>query len=502
MQLPFGIPASKVFRYAIGALILIAIGVYIFVARGKNLGATLIISPADFKEQVSVSGTVIAAQNVGLGFSANGRIAGIYAKVGQHIDTGAIIAETENGDLVAAIAQKQAAFAVAEANLESLKKGTRSEEIAVASTAVASAISALATAVQSAYTTCDDAVHNRADSFFTNPRTDSKLSFTVANSALKLSVERDRSSMENVLANWANLVAKISNENTADSAKQSQNYISQVISLLAEANNAVNQGLPDQTTSVSTISSYGTTLATARTNVNTAATTLASSVANLESAQKNLALKRAGSTNESITAQESIVASAVADVQNARAALAKTRIVAPFGGTVTRMDAKVGEVVSPTASLIAMQSAGIFEIETYVPEVSISRIVSGNPATTTLDAYGPSIVFSAKVLAVDPAETIKDGVPTYKVTLAFLSEDLRIRSGMTANVVIETGVLHNAIVIPSGAIGAKNGIQFVSVVDRGSITPRTVTTGVSPSLGQAYVLSGLSKGDVILLAPR
>jgi hypothetical protein len=72
---------------------------------------------------------------------------------------------------------------------------------------------------------------------------------------------------------------------------------------------------------------------------------------------------------------------------------------------------------------------------------------------------------------------------------------------MTANVIIETGILHDAIVIPVGAVGVKNGESYVSVADRGEIVPRTVMLGPSPALGQAEVLSGLSQGDVILLAP-
>ena len=104
-------------------------------------------------------------------------------------------------------------------------------------------------------------------------------------------------------------------------------------------------------------------------------------------------------------------------------------------------------------------------------------------------------------MVVDPAETIKDGVPTYKTTLTFLARDSRIRSGMTANVDIETGVLHDAIVIPRGAVGTKNGTPYVSVLDQGNVVERSVMTGPSPALGQVEILSGLSRGDIILLSP-
>lgn len=487
--------------YAFGAVVLLVVGGYFFLKGGNNLGATLSIAPADFKEQVSVSGTVVATQDVALGFAANGRILGTYASVGQHVAAGTILAETENGDLVAMLAQKQSALAGAEANLASLKSGTRPEEIAVAATAVTNAHAALTNAIQNAYTASDGAVHNTADSFFSNPRSNPKLSFSVANSNLKTVVENDRTTIEPVLGKWALLVTGLSPATVSDAAKQSQAYLALVTTLLVDANAAINQSVPDQMTSAATLSSYGTTLAAARANVNTAATALTNAAATLDAAQSTLTLKQAGATSDALAAETALVAAATADIRSAQASLGKTRIVAPFSGTVTRMDVKVGEIVSPTTSEISMQSDGIFEIETYVPEMAIARIVVGNPATTTLDAYGSSVAFPSVVVAVDPAETIKDGVPTYKTTLAFLAKDPRIRSGMTANVIMETGLLHEAIVIPQGAVGTKNGLSYVSVVSHGAVVSRTVTTGLSPMLGQVQVLSGLSNGEVILLAP-
>ncbi len=475
------------FKYGAPVLVVVLILGYVFFGRGGSAGATFVVSSGDFREQVSVSGTVIAANDVDLGFAANGRIAGTYARVGQYVGAGTLLAQVENGDLLAALAEKRAALA-------SLQAGTRPEQLAIKQAAVASDKAKLVDAITAAYTTCDDAVHNKLDTFFTNPRTDPKLTFTTSNSSLKTTVEADRFAMEPVLKSWALLVARLSDESASDDAVQSQKYLSQVMTLLADSNSAINQGVPDPTVTASVLSSYGTTLATARTNVNDTAAALTSAMSALTDAEKSLDLDLAGSTSLDLAAAQ-------AEVENARAALAKTYVVAPFAGIVTRMDAKVGEIVSPSESLISMQSAGVFEIETFVPEVAIARIAPGNPATTTLDAYGSAVAFPAKVVAVDPAETVKDGVPTYKTTLAFLAADPRIRSGMTANVVMETGMLHDAIVIPAGAVGSKSGESYVSILEKGTPVNRTVSTGPSPALGQAHILSGLFEGDVILLSP-
>jgi len=487
MSFSLGRLAFTGWRFALGALVVVALGWYVLIGRGNTFGPTFTVTLDDFREQVRVSGTVIATKDAALGFAANGRIAGVYAKVGQHVGAGAVLAETENGDLVAALAQ-------ARANLASLRAGARPEEIAVAETTVANARAALMGDIRTAYTVSDDAIHNKTDALFTNPHTNPQLSFTVTNAALKIAVERERTDMELILADWALLVAELADDTVADSAVRARAYLAQVVTFLANVNLALNQGVSDQGTTTAELSAYGTTISTTRTGVNATLATLTNDVATLTAAESALTLKRVGPTDDAVAAQEALV-------RSAQAALQKTRIVAPFSGTVTRMDAKVGEIVSPTTSEISLQSDGIFEIETYIPEVAIARVAAGNKATTTLDAYGPTVAFPSIVVSVDPAETVKDGVPTYKTVLSFLSADPRIRSGMTANVIITTGTLQDVVVIPSGAVGAGVDGPYVSLVVGESVIARAVTTGSLPALGQIVVTSGLSAGDVILLSP-
>lgn len=471
--------------------LIVGFGGYYLFGRSAGFGATLTIHPGAFTQTVNISGTVVASQSAALGFSANGRIAATYVTVGQHVEAGQLLAETENGDLAAALSE-------AKANLASLQAGSRPEQVSVASTSVANAELTLVTAIQSAYTAADAAVHNTIDAFFINPRTSPKISFIVTNTVLGRTVEQDRAAIESVLGDWATAVNTVTSDTAADVAAVSATNLARVVTLLSDANAALNQATPDALTSAAMLSSYVTTVSAARTTVNTALTALTADSAALNSAKRNLALVVAGPTNDALAAQAALV-------QSASAALQKTRITAPFSGLVTQMDAKVGETVSPSESDISLQSDGLFEVETYVPEVSIASVSVGNTCTVSLDAYGPSVTFPAKVVSVDPAETVKDGVPTYKTTLAFLSKDARIRSGMTANVSIETATLPHSIVIPAGAIGAdasRNNQPYVSVVVDGKVEKRTVSVASTPpALGQALIESGLSDGDVILLAP-
>lgn len=460
---------------------------YLFFGGGEAYGATLTVKKGDFAKEVRASGTVIAAQDVNLGFAMSGRISSVNVKVGSYVYSGQVLAQIENGDLVAQVSERQA-------DLDELLDGTRPEEIAIAEADVVSDRTALVNAIRSAYTSADDAVRNKADAAFTNSRTNPDLSVTVPNAMLEKKVEQDRAAVETVLVSWEGSLSTLSTENAVAAAQTSSANLAKISAFLSDLNAALNQAVADGNTSAATISSYASSVSTGRTNVNASASAVASASAALSDSEKNLALSLAGSIVPDVSG-------ARAALDSARAALAKTRVVAPFSGIVTRMDAKVGEIVSPSDAKISMQSSGIFQIETFIPEVAIADVVPGHTATTTLDAYGAADVFAAKVIAVDPAETVKDGVPTYKTTLSFLAPDPRIRSGMTADVFITTGILRDAIVIPAGAVGSESGMRYVSVVVGEGIEKRSVETGPSPSIGQVEIRAGLSAGEVILLSP-
>ena len=490
---------------------------YFFFRQSGPLPQLLVVHPVNFAQQISISGTVQAAEDVDLGFAQSGRVSGVYAKVGNTIRHGALLAQIDNGDVRANLAQKQAALQTAQADFASLLAGTRPEEIAVAQAQVDSDTSALAQtnaaiidAIQTSYTQSDDAVRNKVDQMFNNARTSApSLAFTTSNSQLESFIKTERVAMENTLASWQADVTGLSGDaDLVAAAQAAQTNSATVTSFLSDANTILTIAMSNSTITQATINTYITSVATGRSNVNTAATALTSAVsaqkaaaAKLATDQKTLALKKAGSTQEDISAQEARVASARADVQNAQAQLGKTLVVAPFDGIITRMDAKVGEIISPTTPQISMISNGLFEIETFIPEVEIIGLAVGNLATTTLDAYGPDVQFAAHVIAIDPAETTVNGVSTYKTTLQFSQPDVRIKPGMTAAVAITTAVSPNALVVPQGAVFFKNGQQVVQVMRGNTRVDVPVQTGSTATLGSVQVVSGLSDGDSVVLNP-
>ena len=519
--LPMSPILSVFLRYSLvsggaAVLLILAVGTFLVLQNRDNGEEALIVQSGPFLQQVSVSGTVVAGDAVDLGFTQSGRISRVYVKVGDIVSVGKVLAEIENGDVRAAVRERQAALEAEEARLRSLELGTRPEELAVAGAEVESAEAALAQknqavldAIESAYSTADDAVRNQLDQFITNPRsTTPKVDFLSTNSQIISAVEITRPVVEATLVVWQTEIQLLSSSSDLPKAvSNAQKNLSGVSSLLASAATALSNAIPSSSITQSDISGYVTDIATARTSVNTsisslttAATARTSAAATLNTAQKNLALKRAGTTRANIDVQKAQVRVAEALLEDARAAVQKTLIMAPFRGIVTRVEVTPGEIVSPNGAEVSMISTDAFEVESFVPEINIPLLSVGNPATVTLDAYGSDVLFTAKIVSIDPAQTVRDGVSTYRATLQFDEQDPRIRSGMTANVTITTQERDGVISVPQGIVIERDGKKYVWVKTSNTFAEREVTTGAISSLGNIEILTGLEDGEAVILS--
>ena len=138
--------------------------------------------------------------------------------------------------------------------------------------------------------------------------------------------------------------------------------------------------------------------------------------------------------------------------------------------------------------------------------MDIARIKIGNAAKVTLDAYGNDVVFDAKVISIDPAETVIEGVATYLTKLHFVKPDSRIKPGMTANIDIVSASHDNALSLPQRAVQKQGSREFVMIYNAlakntSSTEERSVTTGLRGSDGYVEILSGLSEGEGVVI-PR
>ena len=509
-------PLKRPLLTGIVVIITIGVGWLIFSGTEESQFETIIIERGGLLQEVSVTGRITPSEEVDLAFELSGKARSVHVSVGDSVYSGQLLAELLNGEMFAQLAQAKAVVKGEEAKLGELLVGTREEEIQVqeikvlnAKLEVSQAEKNIVDKIEIAYTKADDAVRNKVDQFFTNPRTDNpSINFQIADSQLEIKIENGRVHIEAVFSEWFGKLQNLSVESYLPSDVEEVNtHLNEVRAFLVNVALAINAQGAGSTFSQATIDGYRGDVSIARTNIDTAISsvrtaedTLSTDHALARLEEQNLLLMLAGATSQQIATGEAALEKARADVARYQAQLAKTIIRAPISGTVTKQDVVVGEIITSNTVVISLVSISSFEIVAYIPEVDIEKVSVGDHATLTLDAYSDDLLFESTVTEVDPAETVIEGVSTYKVTLSFLDTKSDVRPGMTANIDILTGIRNDVIAIPRRAVALKNGSKVVRVLlSGGEIKEREVTVGLNGSDGRVEIVSGLSEGEEVVV---
>ncbi len=497
-----------------GIIILVAISFFVFKKNGGNGTNFVEVKRGEIISEVSVTGIVVPSKNVDLAFERGGKITRIAVKVGDKVGSGQTLVQLENSDLFAQVAQARASLQMQQSKLDELNKGTREEEIKVKEAELAKAEQDLQNyyvgvrdVLNDAYAKADDAVRTKTDNLFTDDETQNpKLTFTASDLQSQIDVIALRVRAGSELNTWKGELQTINystpSEELEKELQYGKNHLAVVRDYLSRAMDVVDSSVG---LSVTTISAYKLDINTGRTNTNIAFTSLstqsqaiASQKVVVQRTEDELSLKRAGATAEQIAGQEAQIAQAEANVLYYESQLEKTYIHAPFSGVITKIDAKLGDIISANVLMVSLIGSGNFEIESNITESDIAKIKIGNKARVTLDAYGNDVMFNAVVSKKNLSETIIDGVPTYKTTLQFEENDERILSGLTANVDILADKKENILYIPSRNIFSKDGKKTAKVLQAdGTVREIEITTGLRGSDGKTEILSGLTENEKV-----
>jgi HlyD family secretion protein len=519
-------------------IIIIVLVLVLFSGEKKPTYESTIVSRGSVIQEVSTTGRVKPVESVDLAFERSGKVISVGVNVGDKVVTGETLAFLENQELSAQVLQAQASLEAEQAKLNEMKKGTRLEEIQSAETRLNNAQVGVINAQNKAVADLESANTSAVNAGQAGVTAGKNALLTLTD--LQLKYFTDNSFESQNLANLKALAIKslLGAENGGTMVASSigalnggafgdiqlvmlsKDYsnldlvLTNVIDAIQKVRNALN-AVPISNAMTST---EKTTLAAEKTSIEnylnsvsikkealavqkiTNDLSVAAAQSELALAQDNLNLKKAGYTAEQIQAQEARVKSSEANVLTYQAQLSKTIIRAPFDGIVTKQDAKVGEIITANVAIISMISDKNFEIEVNVPESDMTKIKIGNSARITLDAYGKDVEFNAQVVSIDPAEIIFEGIATYKTKLNFISEDERIKSGMTANIDILTAEKKDVIIVPQRAISQIDGDKIIKVIGLDEeIIERKVEIGLKGSDGNIEIISEINVGDEVIV---
>jgi HlyD family secretion protein len=222
-------------------------------------------------------------------------------------------------------------------------------------------------------------------------------------------------------------------------------------------------------------------------------------VAQRDIAQAQLDMLLNGATDAEIALAEANFSQAQVALDSAQLALDKATLRAPFSGVIGQVSVDPGQFVGLQMPVVSIVGDSQFAIEADVDEADISGVEDGQEVLIILDAF-PGQVLTGHVATVSPSGSFDVGVVSYRVTITIDPTDLRLRSGLTANVEIVRERREGVLLIPNRAIWIdfETGQAFVEQMAGDEITAVVIEQGIANE-EFSEVLSGLEEGDQLVV---
>ena len=489
---------------------------------------------------ISANGTIVPERSVNVSPKTSGMLKSLLVKEGDKVEKGQILAYMDDSNLQGQLTQTRGQLAAAEANLQKLLNGTRSQDIAVAKAVLAEQQASLEKllngnrtqdiAVAQAQVAEQQATlqkllnGNRSQDIAV---AEAQLAEQQANlqkllkgnrpediaqaiaklrdaEYAKNQAEEDFQRNQELYNAGALALQVVNNSRTARDRAQTQvRQAQQAVALLRSGTRpeeiAAARAAVEQKRQALTLARSG-----ARPE------DIAAGQAAVEQKQQALALLEAGSRPEDIAQARAQVLAARGSLQSVQALIGDTVLRAPFTGTVTRKYADPGAFVTPTTAGSAVSSATSSSILSLasknqlvanVAETNISQIQMGQAASIQADAFAGK-TFAGKITQISPQSIVQQNVTSFEVKAAIINDDKQmLRSGMNVNVEFKAGELKNVLVVPTAAIvrqQRETGV-YVPGGEDGKPAFMPIKTGITVD-DKTEVRSGLKGNEKVLMS--
>jgi HlyD family secretion protein len=428
--------------------------------RAQNKIKTAAVTRGNLTILVSANGTVQPESSVNVSPKTSGVLKRLLVKEGDFVQPGQIVAYMDNSNLQGQLLQSQGNVAAAQANLNKVMAGNRSQDIAGATAQVAEANASLQKLIAG----------NRAQDIAGAQANLNKVQATYRQAAEDLRRNQELRS-QGAISQQALSLARSTSDGAQAQVEQSQ----QALNLLK-------------------VGSRPEDIAQARSVLN--------------QRQQALNLLKAGSRPEDIAQARAQVMAAQGAVAIAQRNIDDTTIRAPFAGIIARKYADPGAFVTPTtagsavtsatsSSILALASTN--EIVAQVAEASIAQIRVGQVAVIKVDAYSGK-TFEGKVTQVATQSLVQQNVTSFEVKVAVADSQRLLHQGMNVTIDFQAGELNQVLIVPTASIVQQANAQGVFVSKPGGdpvFMPIVVGTTVND---KTEVKSGLTGNERVLLS--
>jgi HlyD family secretion protein len=175
-------------------------------------------------------------------------------------------------------------------------------------------------------------------------------------------------------------------------------------------------------------------------------------------------------------------------------------LTAPFAGTITEVDVKPGDQVTPASVAFRLDNLHRLLLDMLVSEVDINSIQAGQPVDMSFDAILDK-QYKGVVSQVAPVGDAIQGVVQFNVTVELTDADENVKPGMTAAVNITVEQITDALLVPNRAVRLVNGQRVVYILSNDQLKQVKVTLGASSNTESQVTEGDLQVGDQVVLNP-
>lgn len=382
---------------------------------------------------VRAAGKVIPAQEADLAFSTSGQVRTVPIAVGDTVKAGDLLVALDSTDADAGVVEAQAALFRAQANLDEMQAGPRTQEVTAAEARV-----------QAAQARLDQLSTPASESGIAAARS----SLAAAQAALqqlsagprqgeRIAALADLSNAEAVLKQAQSAYDQVKDRNDVGMLPQSRD--------LQQATN--NYEAAQARYDLLFAGPEADAVAAGRAQVQQAQAALdrlltpatpsqvAEAEAQVRSAQAELDLLQAGARDQTLAVAAVAITEAEAALRRAQSSQDATAIRAPFAGTITGLSVSPGEMVQPGQVVLTLADLARLRVETTdLSERDVTRVAVGRPVTVIVQSSNDQL--PGQVAAIAPASTVVGGDVVYAVTIDLDEQPDNLRWGMTVDVEI------------------------------------------------------------------
>lgn len=306
------------------------------------------MSVADFAEgAVGIAYPTASGDAFVVRAEASGRVTSA-AKVGTKVAPGTIVAQIENASERASLTQAQGSYDAAKA--AAAQSDISAEDARAALTSAKQDAIADNRAALSAFT---NVLYNTVDEVFSNPRMTPGLRIEASGQAPQLG--QARLALTGAIRDWEDDLATLTEGTdttrivaTLDRANSRVNDLSALVNSLITH---ISRQKPNDQFTATELTALAAEFATAQSTLNTQTAALEAAKTSLRRAEEDVNSAAIGGTGGEVSAANAQIKQALGVYQAALANYNRTIVRAPFAGTITTQNVKVGDIINTGADV-------------------------------------------------------------------------------------------------------------------------------------------------------